>query len=131
MLYQPELLSENEHISEAELAPAPGHRIRYLSERLATRPIENQDLEYIIVIVYLIIGGIFPPPELCHSIFRVLISYSGADLTDHILSTSTEAAICFGENLARHSSKSEKIQQEMACAHEDAGREKGEGINCS
>jgi hypothetical protein len=69
---------------------------------------ENQDLECIVVTVQLIISGLFPPLELCHSILKIFISYSGAELTDYVLSTSAEAAICFGENLARLSIMTEQ-----------------------
>jgi hypothetical protein len=99
------LLSDNKHISEPKSGFAPELHIQYASASLFTKLVDesggNQDLECIVVTARLIISGLFPPLELCHSILKIFISYSGAELTDHILSTTAEAAIRFGENLAR------------------------------
>jgi hypothetical protein len=99
------LLSDDKLMSESKSGFAPENHIQYASASLFTKLVdecgENQDLECIVVTARLIISGLFPPPELCHSILKIFISYSGAELTDHILSTTAEAAIRFGENLAR------------------------------
>lgn len=106
------LLPDDKHISEAKSGIALEHHTQYASASLVTKLLdengENQDLGCIVVTAWLIISGRFPPLQLCHSILKIFISYSGAELTDHILSTTTEAAICFGENLARLSSMCEQ-----------------------